>query len=95
MMLGGPALYLIGESLFRWRMTGMPDARRMAVAGLLILVVPIGGQASALLVSVIVAAALSVLAATELPVLAARTSASNRPRHVVEAIDQSETKVCA
>ena len=26
MILGGPALYLLGESLFRWRMTGAPKA---------------------------------------------------------------------
>ena len=66
MMLGGPALYLLGESLFRWRMTGTPDARRLVVAGLLILLVPLGGQVSALLLSVIVAALLSALAAWEL-----------------------------
>ncbi len=62
MMLGGPALYLIGESLFRWRMTGRPDVTRMAVAALLILLVPIGAQVSALVVSVIVAAMLAALA---------------------------------
>ena len=66
MILGGPALYLLGESLFAWRMTGIPDARRMAVAGLLILLVPVGSQVSALLLSVIVAAVLSTLAAWEL-----------------------------
>src|SRR3954452_528408 len=27
MILGGPALYLLGESLFHWRMTGVPKAR--------------------------------------------------------------------
>jgi low temperature requirement protein LtrA len=66
MMLGGPALFLVGESLFRWRMTGTTSVTRAAVAGLLILLVPIGGQISALLISVIVATLLSALAAWEL-----------------------------
>jgi low temperature requirement protein LtrA len=68
MMLGGPALFLLGESLFRWRMTGTTNVTRAAVAGFLILLVPIGGQVSALLVSVIVATLLSALAARELRV---------------------------
>ena len=55
MMLGGPALFLLGESLFRWRMTGTTNVPRAAVAGFLILLVPIGGQVSALLAGVIVA----------------------------------------
>src|SRR4051794_3350809 len=29
MILGGPALYLLGESLFRWRMTGRAEASRV------------------------------------------------------------------
>jgi low temperature requirement protein LtrA len=68
MMLGGPALYLLGESLFRWRMSAAPDAKRMVVAALLILLVPLGTEVSALLLSVIVAALLSALAALELRV---------------------------
>ena len=48
MILGGPALYLLGESLFRWRMTGTTNAKRVAVAALLILLVPLGGQISVL-----------------------------------------------
>ena len=66
MMLGGPALFLLGESLFRWRMTGTPSVTRVAAAGLLILLVPVGSEVSALLLSVIVAALLSTLAAWEL-----------------------------
>ena len=42
MILGGPALYLLGESLFRWRMTRATNTRRVAVAALLILLVPLG-----------------------------------------------------
>jgi low temperature requirement protein LtrA len=65
MILGGPALYLIGESLFRWRMAGVMNARRVAVAALLILLVPIGGHVAALPLSIIVAVLLTVLAVFE------------------------------
>jgi low temperature requirement protein LtrA len=66
MILGGPALYLVGESLFRWRMTGVAKAHRVAVAALLILLVPLGGQVGALLLSIVVATLLTVLAVWEL-----------------------------
>jgi low temperature requirement protein LtrA len=66
MMLGGPAIFLLGESLFVWRMTGTTNVTRLAVAGLLILLGLIAGHLSALLVSVIVATLLSALAAWEL-----------------------------
>ena len=60
-----------------------PDARRVAVAGLLILLVPVGSQVSALLLSVIVAALLSALAAWELRLRggepAARAAWSSQP----------------
>ena len=66
MMAGGPALYLLGEGLFRWRMTAVPDTRRMAAAALLVLLVPLGSEISALALGAIVAALLSALAALEL-----------------------------
>jgi low temperature requirement protein LtrA len=66
MMLGGPALFLLGESLFHWRMTRTTNVARLAVAGLLTLFVPIGGQVSALLLGVIVAALLTALVLWEL-----------------------------
>jgi low temperature requirement protein LtrA len=66
MILGGPALYLFGESLFGWRMTGAMTAKRVAVAGLLLLLVPLGGQVSVLLLSLIVASLLLALAGWEL-----------------------------
>jgi low temperature requirement protein LtrA len=66
MMVGGPALFLLGETLFRWRMTGTTNVARAAVAGVLVCLGLIGGQLSALLVSVIVATLLSALAAWEL-----------------------------
>jgi low temperature requirement protein LtrA len=66
MILGGPALYLLGESLFRWRMTGATHAGRVAVAALLILLVPLGSHVEALPLSIVVAALLTVLAVWEL-----------------------------
>jgi low temperature requirement protein LtrA len=65
MILGGPALYLLGESLFGRRMTGEKNAKRVAVAALLILLVPLGGQMSVLLLSLIVASLLLALAVWE------------------------------
>ena len=66
MVVGGPALFLLGESLFHWRMTGTASVTRVAVVGVLVLLGLIGGQLSALLVSAIVATLLSALAAWEL-----------------------------
>jgi low temperature requirement protein LtrA len=65
MILGGPALYLLGESLFGWRITGATNARRLAVAALLILLVPLGGELSALQLSLVVASLLPALAVWE------------------------------
>ena len=61
MMLGGPALFLVGESLFAWRMTGTANVTRVAVAGFLVLLVLIGGQISALLLGMTIAALLTAL----------------------------------
>jgi low temperature requirement protein LtrA len=66
MVLGGPVLYLLGESLFRLRVTGAANAKRLAVAALLVLLAPIGSQVSALALSALVAALLSGLALWEL-----------------------------
>ena len=66
MILGGPALYLLGESLFRWRMTGVTEAPRIAVAALLVLLAPLGGHVEALPLSILVAALLTALAVWEL-----------------------------
>ena len=70
MVLGGPALYLVGESLFRLRVTGAANAERLAVAAILVLLVPLGSQISALALSATVAALLSALALWELRTLA-------------------------
>ncbi len=66
MVLGGPALYLLGESLFRLRVTGAANAKRLAVAAILVALVPFGSQVSALALSATVAALLSALAVWEL-----------------------------
>jgi low temperature requirement protein LtrA len=66
MVLGGPALYLLGESLFRLRVTGAANAERLAVAAVLMTLAAVGPQVSALALSATVAALLSALAVWEL-----------------------------
>jgi low temperature requirement protein LtrA len=66
MVVGGPALFLLGETLFRWRMTANANAKRLTVAGVIILLVALGGQISVLALSVIIVAVLSALAVWEL-----------------------------
>ena len=63
MVLGGPALFLVGESLFRLRMHRTANAERLAVAAMLVALVPLGSRVSALALSATVAALLSALAA--------------------------------
>jgi low temperature requirement protein LtrA len=70
MVLGGPALFLVGESLFRLRVTGAANAERLAIAAILVLLAPLGAQMSALALSATVAALLSALALWELRTLA-------------------------
>jgi low temperature requirement protein LtrA len=65
MLLGGPALYLLGECLFHWRMTSATNLKRFAVAALLVLIVPLGAQLSALTLSGLVAGLLTGLALWE------------------------------
>jgi low temperature requirement protein LtrA len=65
-VLGGPALYLLGESLFRLRVIGAVNAKRLAVAAILVLLTPLGSAISALALSAIVTALLSALALWEL-----------------------------
>ncbi len=92
MVLGGPALYLVGESLFRLRLTGATNAQRLAVAVILVLLAPIGGQISALALSATVATLLSGLAIWELrePVVERRgrdASARSGQMHVAGHVD--------
>jgi low temperature requirement protein LtrA len=65
MMLGGPALYLLGETLFRVRMIGSASARRVAVTVLLCLLLVVSSHVTALELCTIVAAVLSALAVGE------------------------------
>jgi low temperature requirement protein LtrA len=66
MVLGGPVLFLVGESLFRLRVTGSANAERLAVAAILVLLAAPGSQMSVLALSATVAALLSALAVWEL-----------------------------
>jgi low temperature requirement protein LtrA len=65
-LLGGPALLLLGESLFRWMLTGKPNAERLAVAVALVLLWPLGAHVSALLLLAIVVSLLAALVLWEL-----------------------------
>jgi low temperature requirement protein LtrA len=65
MALGGPALYLVGESLFRRRVTRTLNARRLATAAVLVALVPAGAAVSALALAAVVAALLGALALWE------------------------------
>ena len=66
MLLGGPALYLFGESLFHWRKTRTANAKRLAVAAVLLGLAPVAGHLTALMLSALVAALLTTLALREL-----------------------------
>ena len=79
-VLGGPALYLLGESLFRRRMTGTQNARGLAVAGILIALAPFGGHVSALALSAIVAALLVALAVSDAVTAPSRRSRARAAR---------------
>jgi low temperature requirement protein LtrA len=65
-VLGGPALYLLGECLFRWRVTSAANLGRVAVAATLVVLVPVGDELGALTLTAVVAALLSLLAVWEL-----------------------------
>jgi low temperature requirement protein LtrA len=65
-VLGGPALFLIGEVLFQRRTTERVSAERVAAAGLLIGLVPVANHVSALVLAVIVTVLLTAVAIWEL-----------------------------
>jgi low temperature requirement protein LtrA len=80
-VLGGPVLFLVGESLFRMRVIGDPaNAKRLAVAGLLLLFTPVGALVSALALTATVAALLIGLALWELAPTA-RGTWNGQPQH--------------
>jgi low temperature requirement protein LtrA len=82
MVVGGPALYLLGENLFRLRMTGTTNAKRFGAVLVLGALALLGPHVSALALSAIVTAALTALAVLELrrpgPAPAAPLSALDR-----------------
>lgn len=65
MVLGGPILFLLGETLFRVRMIGSANAKRLAAVGLLGLVGSFAGRIPALALVTIVVAILIGLAVWE------------------------------
>ncbi|HEY4276984.1 MAG TPA: low temperature requirement protein A [Conexibacter sp.] len=69
-VVGARVLSFLGESLFRMRMPGTLNAKRLAVAGLLVLLAPIGAAVSALALSATVAAVLSATAVSALALTA-------------------------
>jgi low temperature requirement protein LtrA len=83
MILGGPALYLLGENLFQRRLTSKTNAKRLAAAGLLILLVPLAGQVAALLLGVIVTTLLTALAVWELHAPSTRHAPARRLERLV------------
>jgi low temperature requirement protein LtrA len=64
-VLGGPALFLIGEILFQWRTTGRASAKRLVAAGLLIGIAPLAIHVSALVLAVSVTVLLISIAILE------------------------------
>jgi low temperature requirement protein LtrA len=66
MVVGGPALYLLGENLFRLRMTGTTNRKRFLVAVALFALLLLGPHVSALLLTALVTALLMALAIWEL-----------------------------
>ena len=57
---------LLGESMFRLRVTGATNAKRLAVTAILVLLAPIGSELSALALSATVVSLLSAVALWEL-----------------------------
>ena len=66
MVIGGPALYLFGENLFRLRMTGTTNAKRFGAVVALVALALLGPHVSALATNAAVAALLTALAMWEL-----------------------------
>ena len=65
MLLGGPAIYLLGETLFRLRMIGTVSRKRLVTVAILCLLVLINSRVTALTLCIIVTLVLSGLAALE------------------------------
>ena len=74
MVLGGPALFLLGETFFRLRMIGSANAKRLATIAALALLWPLAGEVSALALTAIVTTLLTALALWEYEPLRARAA---------------------
>ena len=88
LLLGGPALFLLGQSLFQWRTTGSASGKRLATAAVIVGLAPLATHVSALVVAAIVTVLLAAAAAWEL-----RTSArlGAGARHVARALHDPPT----
>jgi low temperature requirement protein LtrA len=64
-LLGGPALFLLGESLFQWRTVGVANPRRLVTAGLIIALAPVAAEISTFALALVVTALLGALAISE------------------------------
>jgi len=73
-VLGGPALFLLGVDLFQWRATGRFSVGRLLVAGLIVALLPLAPHIAVLALAAIVTAILAALARWEL-----RAAGSSRP----------------
>jgi low temperature requirement protein LtrA len=89
-VVGGPALYLLGHALFRWRMTGSPGWKRPAGALACIAVGGFGPLAPALVLAALLALVLVVVIASE-HIAAARRRARGEPSPL-ERLEASATK---
>jgi low temperature requirement protein LtrA len=65
-VLGGPAVFLLGESLFQWSATGTVNVKRLATAALIIALVPLAPELSTLALIGIVTGLLTAVAIWEL-----------------------------
>ena len=65
MVVGGPALYLFGESLFRARMTGTTNPKRLLAVVVLLALAFLGPHVSALALTIAVTVVLTALALWE------------------------------
>jgi low temperature requirement protein LtrA len=65
MVLGGPAVYLLGETLFRVRMIGSASTRRVTTIVVLCALFAIAGHLSALALCILVTLVVTALAVWE------------------------------
>jgi low temperature requirement protein LtrA len=64
-VLGGPALFLLGESLFQWRTVGTASPKRLAAAALIIALAPLSPELSTLALTGMVTGLLAAVAIWE------------------------------